>query len=310
MIETSAAAKIILFGEHAVVHGQPAIAIPFSTLRTRVSMAKRAPAFELRSAAGDLLVSLESPQDSDPQLLALMHVILQQLGIEAPAVMLSLSSDIPPASGLGSGAAISAALARALARVTSVSLENERLNEIVYATEKLFHGTPSGIDNTVVVHEKAICFTRGRAPLPIQVACPLRLLVADSGQRCATHIPVSAVRDLLLQEPGPTGERLAKIGQIVRHALVALASSAPDAIGPLMNRNHALLRELDVSSLLLDRLVDAAMEAGASGAKLSGAGRGGNMIALVNEATEASVSRALSAAGAVRVLATTVPTTG
>ena len=132
-------------------------------------------------------------------------------------------------------------------------------------------------------------------PLPIQVAYPLRLLVADSGQRCATHIPVSAVRDLLLQEPGPTGERLAKIGQIVRHALVALASSAPDAIGPLMNRNHALLRELDVSSLLLDRLVDAAREAGASGAKLSGAGRGGNMIALVNEATEASVSRALSA---------------
>ena len=310
MIKTSAAAKIILFGEHAVVHGQPAIAIPFSTLRARVKVIKSTPSLELRSAAGDLLVSLESPQDSHPQLLAMMREILQQLGDSVPSVTLGLNSDIPPASGLGSGAAISAALTRALARVADVPLQNGRLNEIVYETEKIFHGTPSGIDNTVVVHEKALCFTRGQAPVPVQVARPLRLLVADSGQRCETHVPVSAVRELLRREPGPTGARLAEIGQIVRHALVALARGTPDAIGTLMNRNHALLCELDVSSLLLDRLVEAAREAGASGAKLSGAGRGGNMIVLVNKTTESSVSRALRAAGAVRVLATTIPPTG
>ena len=310
MIETSAAAKIILFGEHAVVHGQPAIAIPFATLRARVSVVQGKDRFELRSAAGDLLVSLESPQDSDPQLLALLRVILQQLELDAPAVTLSLNSDIPPASGLGSGAAISAALTRALARVTNLPLQNERLNEIVYETEKLFHGTPSGIDNSVVVHEKALCFTRGQVPRPVQVASPLRLLVADSGQRCATHVPVSAVRERLRQEPGPTGAILEEIGQIVRQAFAALAGGEPDAIGPLMNSNHALLRELDVSSQQLDRLVEAAREAGASGAKLSGAGRGGNMIALVNEVAEASVAQALVAAGAMRVLATTVHPTG
>ena len=310
MIETSAAAKIILFGEHAVVHGQPAIAVPFSALRARVSVVEHAPTFELRSESGELLASPESPQDNDPQLLTLLRVILQQLGINAPAVTLCLSSDIPPASGLGSGAAISAALTRALARVATVPLENERLNEIVYETEKLFHGTPSGIDNTVVVHEKALCFTRGQAPVPVQVARPLRLLVADSGQRCATRVPVNAVRELLRQEPGPTGARLAEIGQIARQALIALGSGALDTPGLLMNHNHELLRELGVSSLTLDRLVEAAREAGASGAKLSGAGRGGNMIALVNEATEVSVSRAILAAGAVRVLATTVPQTG
>lgn len=309
MISTSAPAKIILFGEHAVVHGQPAIAVPFSALRARVSEVGKAPALEIRSARDSLLASLDAPQHSDPDLLALLRVILQQTGISAPPVILCLESDIPLASGLGSGAAISAALTRALARVAAAPLADERLNEIVFETEKLFHGTPSGIDNTVVVHEKALCFTRGEDPAPVKLARPLRLLIADSGQRCATRIPVSAVREQLRSQPGPTNARLTAIGQIVRQALVALAGKKLNSLGPLMNNNHELLRELDLSSAQLERLVAAAREAGASGAKLSGAGRGGNVIALVNERTESAVRQALQAAGATRVLATTIPQT-
>ncbi len=310
MISTSAPAKIILFGEHAVVHGQPAIAVPFSALRARVTVSGSAPSLEIRSTKGSLLASLSAPQDSDPDLLALLRVILQQSGISAPPVILCLESDIPLASGLGSGAAISAALTRALARVAAAPLDDERLNEIVFETEKLFHGTPSGIDNTVVVYERALCFTRGVDPAPVKLARPMRLLVADSGQRCATRIPVSAVREQLRSQPGPTNARLTSIGQIVRQALVALDDAELDSLGPLMNRNHALLRELDLSSEQLDNLVSAAREAGAGGAKLSGAGRGGNVIALVNERTEPAVRQALQAAGATRVLATTIPQSG
>ena len=309
MIATSAPAKIILFGEHAVVHGQPAIAIPFSALRARVRVLRSASALELRAANGRLLASPAAPQKSEQLLLRLLEAILQQLDIPAPAVALELRSDIPPGSGLGSGAAISAALTRALARVAAISPGDDRLNAIVFETEKLFHGTPSGIDNTVVVREQALCFTRGRRPLPVQVGRPLRLLVADSGQRCATHIPVSAVRALLRREPGATGARLAEIGRIVRRARAALADGEPDLTGRLMYRNHALLQEIGVSSDALDRLVLAARGAGAEGAKLSGAGRGGNMIALVCGATEPAVWQALLTAGAQSVRATTVPQT-
>lgn len=309
MIATSAPAKIILFGEHAVVHGQPAIAIPLGSLRARVELIGSAATLELRSSANDLLASPQWPGRSDPRLLDLLRVILEQLDCDAPALSLRLVSDIPPGSGLGSGAAISAALTRAIAAAAGIQLNIERLNGIVFETEKLFHGTPGGIDNTVVVHEAALCFTRGRPPLPVRMARPLRLLVADSGLRCATHVPVSAVREQLRQDPALTGRRLEEIGRITLQALEALSGTGPETPGPLMNRNHELLRELDVSCPELDLLVAAAQTAGACGAKLSGAGRGGNVIALVDDADEAAVTRSLQGAGAVRILATTFPAT-
>ena len=309
MTATSAPAKIILFGEHAVVHGQPAIAIPLGSLRARVELIGSAETLELRSPANDLLASLQWPGKSDPRLLDLLRVILEQLDCEAPALSLRLVSDIPPGSGLGSGAAISAALTRAIAAALGIQLNNDRLNDIVFETEKLFHGTPGGIDNTVVVHEQALCFTRGRPAVPVRMARPLRLLVADSGLRCATHIPVSAVREQLRQDPGLTGRRLEEIGRITRKAFEVLSGTRPGSPGPLMNRNHELLRELDVSCPVLDRLVAVALAAGACGAKLSGAGRGGNVIALVNDACESSVTRSLQDAGAVSILATTFPAT-
>lgn len=309
MITSSAPAKIILFGEHAVVHGRPALAIPFHALRARVEVARSAPALELRSADGRLLASRNAAAEKALPLQNLLDGILRQLRVTAPAVTLCLSSDIPPGGGLGSGAAISAALTRALARATAIPLDNERLNRIVFETEKGFHGTPSGIDNTVVVHEQALCFLRGQPPLPVRVARPLRLLVADSGQRCATRIPVGAVREQLQRDPEGTAARLDAIGQVVRQALVALADGEADLAGQLMNRNQALLRRLDVSSEPLDRLVGAARAAGAYGAKLSGAGRGGHVIALVDETTEPAVASALQAAGATSVRATTIPQT-
>ena len=309
MIEASAPAKIILFGEHAVVHGQPAIAIPFSALRARVTVAGEAAATELRSGSGDLLAALHAPHAGDPRLLQMLRVILQRLDAPAPARIFRLTSDIPPASGLGSGAAVSTALTRAIAQCAGLSVGAEQLNGVVLETEKLFHGTPSGIDNTVVVYERALCFTRGGRPLPVQVSRALQLLVADSGERCATHVPVSAVRELLRRRPRQTGECIEAIGRISRRALATLAGERPAEIGSLMYENHEQLRALEVSSPQLDRLVRIARGAGAAGAKLSGAGRGGNVIALVDESSRAGVARALTQAGASRIWRTEIPAT-
>lgn len=309
MIEGSAPAKIILFGEHAVVHGQPAVAIPFSALRARVGVAGESAAAELRSGSGELLAALHSPQVGDPRLLQMLRVIERGLDAPAPARVFQLTSDIPPASGLGSGAAVATALTRAMAQCAGLSLDAEQLNRIVLETEKLFHGTPSGIDNTVVVYERPLCFTRGRQARPVQVSRALELLVADSGERCATHVPVSAVRELLRRRPQQTGACIEAIGRTSRRALAILAGDSPAEIGPLMYKNHELLRALEVSSPRLDRLVRAAREAGAAGAKLSGAGRGGTVIALIDESTRAVVSRALTQAGATRIWRTMIPAT-
>ncbi|MCY4022829.1 MAG: mevalonate kinase [Anaerolineaceae bacterium] len=309
MIRESAPAKIILFGEHAVVHGQPAIALPFPALRAQITIRESATALEFRSVNGTLLAAPHLPKRSDPLLLQVLLTILCRLRIDAREVSVLLDSGIPQACGLGSGAAIATALTRALARHAGRSISAAEVNDIVFETETLFHGTPSGIDNTVIVHESALCFTRGMEPLPVRIARPFQLLVADSGDRCATHIPVSAVREQLQLHPEETAMILEDIGAIVHRASRALACMQPPALGALMYDNHALLGKLGVSSPLLDDLVCAARSAGAAGAKLSGAGRGGVVIALVEESRADDVALALEEAGAVQIWNTTIQAT-
>ena len=130
--------------------------------------------------------------------------------------------------------------------------------------------------------------------------------IADSGQGSPTCLTVGDVRRLHDADPSRLDTLFARIGEIVRAARRAIESGTPDSLGPLMNENHALLRELTVSSGLLDRLCQAARDAGARGAKLSGGGRGGNIIALVDEPDAAPVTAALLRAGAVRVLSTRI----
>ena len=183
------------------------------------------------------------------------------------------------------------------------------MNALVYEVEKRHHGTPSGIDNTVIVYEKPVYFARISPTEAIEtfpIARPFTLLVADTGQASPTHIAVGDVRRLYEAEPDRIGAIFTRIGEIVRAARRGIESGAVESLGPLMDENHALLRDLTVSSESLERLCQAARAAGAWGAKLSGGGRGGNLIALVSPERADSVADALRAAGAVNVIQTTV----
>lgn len=302
----SAPGKAILVGEHAVVYGLPAIAIPLAGVRARAS--SRAADQPLTIFAEDLPrppLTLQAVQADPKDPLALMAwLTMRRLGVERVQGEIRISSEIPIASGLGSGAAVSAALGRAIARMLSADISDDDLSRLVFEVEKLHHGTPSGIDNTVVVHEKPLYFVKDRPPAFVDIASPLRFVLADSGIAALTRDAVADVRALRQSQPAATARIFAAIGEIVNEARGCIERGDRLRLGELMTANHRLLGALSVSSAALDRLVAAALKAGALGAKLSGGGRGGVIVALSDEDAVDRLCQALYEAGAKRVMQT------
>jgi mevalonate kinase len=314
----SAPGKIILLGEHAVVYGQPAIAVPVIQVHARaiVTPDPRQPAGLVRLQAPDigLETSLEQLPPGDP-LAAAVQGVFAELGIaRPPALTVRIVSTIPVAAGLGSGAAVSVAIIRALAAFLGRPLPDERVAALAYEVEKIHHGTPSGIDNTVVTYARPVVYTRlkgpGEAFVPqietFQVGRPFDILIADTGVPSPTALSVGEVRRAWQAEPERYEGLFIAIGQIARNGRQAIESGKIEKLGRLMDENHALLAEISVSSPELDRLVAAARAAGALGAKLSGGGRGGNMISLTPPGGAPAIEKALHNAGAARTILTTV----
>ncbi len=301
--EASAPGKIILVGEHAVVYGAPAIALPVSTVRVTVSVtpAVGGSGITFRSDAGGQTRPLDLSEDSRDPIAQMVRSTLSCAGVSGVDFSLQLNSQIPVASGMGSGAAVSTAIGRAVSRALRFQLSDEQLNQLVYEVEKLHHGTPSGIDNTVIVYEKPIFFQREHPIRSFLVSAPFVFLIADTGISAPTKAVVDDVRILCQRYPSFVGCLIDEIAHIVGAAHDALALGQEDRLGALMLSNHALLQTLGVSSLELDVLVSAAVSAGALGAKLSGGGRGGNMISLVHREDVDVVTAALLTSGAVRV---------
>jgi mevalonate kinase len=308
----TAPGKIILFGEHAVVYGRPAIAIPLSQLRATAVIAPSAqPGVRLIAPdlGQDVMLTDAPPDDAIAAVIRQVQTAVNQPTL--PAMTITVSSQIPVASGLGSGAAITAAVVRALAEFLGVAhlATPEWVSMLTYEVEKIHHGTPSGIDNTVVSYEMPVYFVRQQPQNKIQpfaAARPIHLLVGDTGVRSSTKIAVGDVRRHWQEDPSKFEALFDGCGRIAAAARTAIERGDIAALGLLMGENHTLLQEMTVSSAELDRLVAAATAASALGAKLSGAGRGGNMIALVTPETATAVQHALLAAGAQTVRMTTL----
>jgi mevalonate kinase len=306
----SAPGKVILFGEHAVVYGQPAIAVPVQAVSAKAIITPdiQAPSGRvlIEAAQAGVAGDFSELPESDP-LAAAVRAALKELGVSRPpAFKLKVSSTIPMAGGLGSGAAVSVAILRAVSGFLGHPLSEEQVSQLAFEVEKLHHGTPSGIDNTVVTYARPLFFVKEQPVEFLEVAAPFTLLIADSGVSTPTRETVGAVRTAWQAEPERHERIFAQIGELARQARKVLAAGDNEQLGPLMDTNHELLQQLEVSSPELDTLVAAARSAGALGAKLSGGGRGGNIIALVKSGTEKIVSAALVDAGAVRVIETKV----
>lgn len=307
--QTSAPAKIILFGEHAVVYGIPAMAIPVSSLRAYAAIEVSDNPLAIVTndlTQNNIALSVDLADDNNP-LSRMTRLILNHFNEEiAPNVKITLKSDIPIASGLGSGAAISTALGRAISLVLNQTISNDTLNKFVYEVEKIHHGTPSGIDNTVIVYEKPIYFIKGKNIQHLEIKSPLYVVIADTGKTALTRESVGDVRELYDSNPNETKFIFDKISNIVQQALTCVTTGDISCLGSLMTENHRQLQRLTVSSEKLDELVTVALDTGALGAKMSGGGRGGNMIALVEESNIQRTMSALKEAGATRVFETLV----
>lgn len=302
--QASAPAKVILFGEHAVVYGIPAIAVPVSSLRAYATVEASDDLFTIVTndiKKNNIALSVDL-NDNNNSLTKMASFVFNHFKQEIePNVKITLKSNIPIASGLGSGAAVSTALGRAVALAIKQTISNKTLNKFVYEVEKIHHGTPSGIDNTVIVYEIPIYFVKGKDIQYLEIMSPFHIVIADTGQRALTHEAVGDVQKLYDSNPNDTKLILDQIDHIVQKALISITKGNITRLGSLMTENHQLLQKLTVSSPKLDKLVGVALEAGALGAKMSGGGRGGNMIALVERANIQHIKDALQQAGATQV---------
>jgi mevalonate kinase len=307
MTKSSAPGKIILFGEHAVVYGRPALAVPVNQVRAEVEVSDSSRAGIWIDAPAVKLHAELNTLPSDHPIAAVIHnfLFLSRLS-RFPDLEIKISSTIPVASGLGSGAAVTIALTRALASHLNYAMTDEELNAFAYEIEKLHHGTPSGIDNTVVTYARPVYFVKGQPLELFKAGKPFTIVIADTGVSAPTKESVGDVRRLWIDDRSRWETVFDKIGEISFTARRAIEAGRPELLGELMDENHSLLQKLTVSLPELDQLVEAARKAGALGAKLSGGGRGGNMIALVEPETAEAVASALKEAGAKNTIITKV----
>jgi len=308
VISSSACAKLILLGEHAVVYGQPALAIPFSGLKVRCVIEPW-----INGLTGTLHIKARELQLNQPLqvlpednfLRKAVELVLAELGVsQTPTCKLTIYSDIPISAGLGASAAIAVATMRALSAFLGHPLEKETLNRLAFETERLMHGNPSGIDNTVVVYEQPILFRKGELIEFVNPSKNLHFLIADSGIKKATADTVAYLAQQRERNPQFIEAALEEIGRIALFGRKAFEQGDLSALGDAMNANQALLAQLDLSCEALEKLIVAARQAGALGAKLTGGGKGGNMLALVTPETQEAVRKALLSAGAVSIYQT------
>ena len=309
-ILSTAPGKVILLGEHAVVYHHPAIAVPVNQIHASAMITpnpRQAPGIVRVQAPDIQLEALLSDLPSGDPLRQAITLVLTSLSIGTPPAMtIRITSSIPVASGLGSGAAVSVSLIKALSAYLGHPFSNEQVSELAFQVEKIHHGTPSGIDNTVITYDRPVFFLRDQPFECLSVGKPLKMIIGDTGIQSPTALAVGDVRKMWMADPVHFNALFDQIEATVRQGKTALETGDLSFLGALMIRNHSLLQQLTVSSPELDRLVDASLQAGAIGAKLSGGGRGGNMIALVDEGSSLKIARRLREMGAVRTIITTI----
>jgi mevalonate kinase len=307
-VVASAPAKVILFGEHFVVYGEPAMVIAIDKRAYAKAENRSDKCIYIRSLNLNLAAYFEGEnfriEKGDPKEAKLkfepvrltVEKVLEKHG-ENVGLNIEINSTVPVAAGLGSSAAVVAAVATAVSTLLNVNISKEEVFRITYEAEKIVHGTPSGIDPAIATFGGALLFQMDTGFKPLDVKMDIPLVIGDTGIERSTRVQVDKVRELREKYPQIMEPLTWAARQIVMKALEALKEKDLETLGELMNINHALLYGIGVSDESLEWLINAARKAGALGAKLTGAGGGGCMIALARNEKLEEVSEAIQRTG-------------
>lgn len=270
--------KLILVGEHAVVHGQPAIAIPFPLIGVKS---------EVERAVGDVFLDsslYRGPIDLAPKALnGIVQTIKQTLEIlhlPAKDLLIRIESTIPPGKGLGSSASVAIAIAKSLFTFVGEAYTKEQLLYLANVSETYAHGAPSGIDPLTITSDRPLWYQKNEPIDYINLKGKFHFVVADSGQEADTKTAVSTVTKLLQAAPQKIQGKINRIGEITHEVRVALEKSGVTVLGKLLDEAQKNLAAIGVSNETLDGIIQFVKENGALGAKLTGSGNGGCIIAL------------------------------
>ena len=276
--------KIILLGEHSVVYGRHAVAVPAPVnIRTKV-----------QDTEDEILLMIPSwgveyRLDKNPEKRQSFEkpagLILDQMGLSKQGMKIEVFSDIPRGMGLGGSAAIAVSIIKALNNHFKLALNQDEINQMALESEKIAHGNPSGIDNTMATYGHPLIFRNGDNPLiePLNINETFSILVGFSSTEGLTAKTVGIVRDLWKKNPGVYEKIFDEIDSLALQSIQAIQNNDFELLGQLMNINHGLLNTLQVSTPELERLIMIARESGALGAKLTGGGGGGAVIALCKD---------------------------
>ncbi|MBM7617461.1 mevalonate kinase [Weissella uvarum] len=290
-------AKVILIGDHSVVYGQPAIAIPLPDLAMTATLKER--------QAGQVVLTpnYQGPMEAMGEVYEgvrqlITHLLTYFDAVEMPFT-LEIESKIPQERGMGSSAASAIAIIRAFFDFFETPLSDQDLQKWANIEEAVTHGSPSGLDAATSASDVPVWFIKNETIETLQMNLEGYLIIADTGIRGQTGLAVSVVRQQMETKPKETQNHIEALGAIAYQMRNGLSHDDLHEIGQAMTDAHTHLKALGVSHPSLDRLVEAAIAAGAIGAKLTGGGVGGAMLALTETKAQAqAVIKALQQAGA------------
>jgi mevalonate kinase len=274
--------KVILFNEHFVVYGLPAIASAIGAKTTALVERRPGSGVEIMDERPETKGYKAEKLDQQKESLDLM-LRFMNIGTKGNAFRVTLAGDLLAASGVGASAASCAAIARAFSEELGLKYSDDKVNEVAYEGEKGYHGTPSGIDNTAATYGGLIWYKREGSSHHVErmkLKEPVEIVMGNTGLVADTKMVVSAVRERKEKDPEKYTRIFKDAEKLIHDARKQLEGFHLEEVGYYMNENHALLQQIDVSCPELDLLVDLARNNGALGAKLTGTGRGGYMVAL------------------------------
>ena len=289
--------KVILLGEHAVVNGRHAIAAPIP-LAIKALVEDCDEGIHLLIPRWGVEYRLASNPSERRSFERPAGVVLDQLGLSRRAMRIEVFPDVPRSMGLGGSAAMAVAIVRALDKHFRLGLSDEQVNRLAFESEKVAHGSPSGLDNTIACYGKAVVFRTGDPPLiePLNIREPIPAVIGMTGFEGLTAKTVGRVREAWQQDKKLYERIFDQIDALTLRGIQAIQDNDLPTLGQLMNICQGMLNALGVSTPELEKVCDIARENGALGAKLTGGGGGGSIIAICDGDTEPVVS-AIRAAG-------------